>query len=60
MARLTLTDGKVPPAEKLRLVNALGADEAARQIAEAEAEAAPPEKPAPAKGKAIPTNETEE
>ena len=55
-----MTDGKVPPAEKLRLVNALGADEAARQIAEAEAEAAPPEKPAPVKGKAIPTNETEE
>lgn len=59
MARLTLTDGKVPPAEKLRLVNLHGSDEAARLIAEAEAEAAPPEKPAPLKGKAIPTSEEE-
>jgi len=52
-----MTDGKVPPDEKLRLVAALGADEAARLIAEAEAEAAPP--PAPLKGKAIPTSEEE-
>jgi hypothetical protein len=53
-----MKDGKVPADERLRLVNDLGADEAARLIAEAEAAAAPPEKPAP-KGKAIPTNEQE-
>lgn len=51
-----MTDGKVPPDERLRLVNAHGAEEAARLIAEAEAEAAPPKKAA----KAVPTNETEE
>ena len=47
MARLTMTDGLVPPDEKLRLVAALGDDEATRMIAEAEAEAAPPPPPAP-------------
>lgn len=54
-----MTDGKVPPDEKLRLVNALGADEAARQIAEAEAEAAPPPAPKRAEKPAI-IIETEE
>ena len=54
-----MTDGKVPADEKLRLTNIYGAKEATRLIAEAEAAAAP-EKPEPKKGKAVPTNETEE
>lgn len=54
-----MTDGKVSSDERVRLVNAHGADEAERLIAEAEAEAAPPPAPEPRKGKAIPTNEEE-
>lgn len=46
-----MTDGIVPPDERLRLVNIHGADEAARLIEAAEAEAAPPA-PEPKKGKA--------
>jgi hypothetical protein len=59
VARLTMTDGLVPPDEKLRLVNALGADEATRMIAEAEADAAPPPAPKRAEKPAI-IIETEE
>ncbi len=56
---MRMIDGRVPADERLRLVNAHGADEAARIIADAEAAAAPPPEPAKGKTKSAPISDEE-